>query len=597
MKWRSRTSRVAPFIGGRIRRAFSILELIVAIGILVLVTVGLAIVFDSVGDTVTNGRRVSALNRYVAQLEATMRRDFANIAPGSFMVIRQSFADGGNDVALSADQPAGDQRPRRVDEIMFFAQGDYRTARRSLSPELVASSNMARIYYGHGEKSVLDPANVSAIDDPGEEMNVAQSPYYIPRLGFDFSSGPQALLRDSIKLGRTPPPGAGYENPNRFASDWTLLRHTTLLIPPKNPYEQELPATLFGVNVTPVAEVTGSTANYVFLDKPNQVSFQPAVPSLFKSARLPTNTPDISQFIMRAFSSAYQASSYAEKVPSFSAGLTDIASTDLAHIEQVVITNPRTPLSTPPSARVPYFPSNYFGVGGFDGLNADHSAASTTAGGRQPMQATRLEQQAWMVDALPSEVYYFPSADGGVTDGPRIRTEDAPPLLLVPEAAINPANPSKAVERALLEADQEMLTAFGFVPRCTEFIVEWSDGRLDESINGKPYMVWFGPERQAAGAPSDVYAARHFNDINRDDFTANPNLAPPGSTLYATGNIRVKNATGTDPAVYTFGYINDNGEEVPLPRFVRVTIRVVDESDPLNEQTLRAVFELRQGVQ
>jgi prepilin-type N-terminal cleavage/methylation domain-containing protein len=123
----SRTSLRAPARGAPARRAFTLSEIVVAIGLLAIVGVVVGTIFASVGDTVTQGREVSNLNRFVARVERTMRNDFENmVRENGFMVIRNettSLYNGTNPtrlpVALTVTDPA--PRPRRIDEIMFFA--------------------------------------------------------------------------------------------------------------------------------------------------------------------------------------------------------------------------------------------------------------------------------------------------------------------------------------------------------------------------------------------------------------------------------------------------------------------------------------------
>ena len=74
---------------GGIMRAFTLIEVVVAVGVLAIVTLVIAAVFDSVGETVSAGTRISNLNRRAAQLERVMRQDFRRISRNEgFLVIR-----------------------------------------------------------------------------------------------------------------------------------------------------------------------------------------------------------------------------------------------------------------------------------------------------------------------------------------------------------------------------------------------------------------------------------------------------------------------------------------------------------------------------
>lgn len=119
-----------PGCGRRNRRGFTLVEVLVAVGAVALVAVGMAAIFDSVGKTVTGGRRVSALTAYATILEQQMRRDFDAMTRDGFLVIRQQYTnDGTRQLRVPAHADDLAPRVRRIDEVVFFAQGDYSTAR------------------------------------------------------------------------------------------------------------------------------------------------------------------------------------------------------------------------------------------------------------------------------------------------------------------------------------------------------------------------------------------------------------------------------------------------------------------------------------
>ncbi|MEA5614852.1 prepilin-type N-terminal cleavage/methylation domain-containing protein [Nodularia spumigena] len=57
------------------RRAFTVIELLVAIAIVAIIATGLSVIFGSVGDAVTDGRRASEINRAAARIEQQIRDD------------------------------------------------------------------------------------------------------------------------------------------------------------------------------------------------------------------------------------------------------------------------------------------------------------------------------------------------------------------------------------------------------------------------------------------------------------------------------------------------------------------------------------------
>ena len=77
---------------GRRGAGFTLVEMLVAIGAVALVSVGLAAIFQTVGRTVTTGKRVSQLTQQAAILESQMREDFAKMTRDGFLVIRHQFS-------------------------------------------------------------------------------------------------------------------------------------------------------------------------------------------------------------------------------------------------------------------------------------------------------------------------------------------------------------------------------------------------------------------------------------------------------------------------------------------------------------------------
>ena len=130
-------------------RGFTLIEILLAVGAAAIIAVGIAAVFATAGEVVTGGRRVSHFSRHAAQIEAQLRADVAAMTRDGFLLIRNEEAFDGDDVATFADQLPGLQRPRRIDELLFFRHGEFRTAREALIAGHVARADSARVYYGH----------------------------------------------------------------------------------------------------------------------------------------------------------------------------------------------------------------------------------------------------------------------------------------------------------------------------------------------------------------------------------------------------------------------------------------------------------------
>ncbi|MFG0305934.1 MAG: type II secretion system protein J, partial [Phycisphaerales bacterium JB040] len=490
----ARTTNLGARVGAA--RGFTLLELLLAIGVLTFVSVAIAAIFGTIGDTLDRGKRISELNQFASRIESVMRQDFANMSRDGFLVIRHEYAAAGlpTDGLIPLSEGDPNPRPRRVDQIMFFATGEYTSARPDIYAGLSASSNEARIYYGHGQKRTPD-------FDPG-------SPYLEPDLRDDLVGERDFQFRDAAaRLGTPSTPGL--PNPNEFASDWTLLRHVTLLKPPAPQLAQLLPdysdGGLYGytadreaVNFSPT-ESEPAIQRKVVTDRPYQVALQPAIPSIFwnaQSYQFGGNPNDLA-YIESVANPVWVGYGPAElRDARFSSGLVDIATTSLAEIESYVTSAP--------------FQIN---ADGFNitnrarfylllGIKFPEEAKINPNGGpsiqnypnRYPFAFTSpAQQRAWMINALPvhpgepfrdifgneyeiSDRSRGPNYTGPTS--PRIRYEELPPNLAgtLTDAGGNQGNARDRLVNAYRAADQEMLTRSIFVPRCTEFIVEWTFG-------------------------------------------------------------------------------------------------------------------------
>ncbi|MFI4898563.1 MAG: hypothetical protein ACIARR_12150, partial [Phycisphaerales bacterium JB059] len=217
----------------------------------------------------------------------------------------------------------------------------------------------------------------------------------------------------------------------------------------------------------------------------------------------------------------------------------------------------------------------------------------------------------WMLNALPSEL------SDGITDAihpytlARMRYEDTPPLLGIPDTEVGSER-----ERAYREADQEMLAASAFIPRCTEFIVEWSFGWTNNR-SGDPregQIVWFGLNRAEADINGDgVIDPNDPEDQVASFFSANlPHIEQlPGSGVRDSDELaRIselvmgRSANLPQPLNLVaqeavFGYF-DPGDPAdltddqawPWPTMLRITMSFADPTDPSVETTTQFVVDL-----
>ncbi len=651
-----RNDRTAPPVA----RGFTLSEIIVAIGLLAIVGVVIGTIFASVGDTVTQGREVSNLNRFVARVERTMRRDFENmVRENGFMVIRNettNLYNGSNPLALPVALTVTDSAPRarRIDEIMFFSRGEFSSRRTPLHPDMIARSDVARVYYGHGQQMPEDFGG-----DP--DNPVYTTPYARPRVDESNTQFPDTRLGQPSSL--------GVINPNEFASDWALLRHVTLLVP-RQTGVQDLPADVLGLrpNINPVEY------NRV-ADSSRQVALGPAAQSVFRSVSAMTpyelfplaasgnlmqpnpinrNIRPVNGFTATLNGGADSPGNETLARPLASSGIVDVAVTTLDEIRDTVThawirrSLAGLPEELGPRTFTPYDYStetDRFGVeaGRTDYDQNGRPRISTAIAQTNPNPygsgppPVAQNQQRWMFDALPSVPFDPVNAD---RTGHRVRFEDIPPRVFV-ESATEPATDEIRRQLAIEQADQEMLASSVFVPRCTEFIVEFSFGMVDRRTASPNYgqQLWHGLRRLDPNG--QVIVDEFWDRWGNLDLADNgdPNLVDNfdirgafPSDAFEDGNFPQNNAPGgidreilelirfaqrfapdgnpNDDVIaeYAFGYgyrdfnEDQDGDGVlagdgddrdrtwPWPSMIRITMRFVDPGDLEREQTFQFEF-------
>lgn len=489
----------------RRRQAFTLLELLAGISAAVLITLALATLFSSAGATVSVGQRVSKLNRIAASVEQQMRADFRAITREGALVIRHAYAydrplfssSGVPEpllVPLYLDQPMAERRPRRVDEIIFFANGNFSTARSPLSTLPNRSGATARIYYGHG--SLLD------LNSP--RLN-AQQREFLEEPDFNFGVGAGFNLHnDPEVMGYLGQPGGV----NELAAEWALLRHVTVLIPPSANL-LEIPDAFPGF--------TGNlAANARLRDSSRQVGFQPAMPTLFRYPNaLLGEALDYSGAPEPTLRHQGGGARSARMIAA--SGLIDIATMDLADA-MAYVRAMHTGIGD--------------GAGPFQAIGPYDSAfvndpvgvrpRRNAPGGGTPLPQSQAQLEdlistmhAWMRQLMPvdsdGEDAEFGPNQLASLGGVRMRTAFSPPNLF--------REYTNEFQRADRPNDQLALVnnnfvgarAVGFRPRtasservrapsrprsaaCSEFIVEWSFGQIEHNPNSPRHgeLIWYG---------------------------------------------------------------------------------------------------------
>lgn len=613
------------------RRSFTLIEVLIVVGAVALIGVALAAVFEHTGRTVTVGRRVSALNSYASLLEAQMRRDFSRISRDGFLIIRNEYADANRIPGFQFNPPPGANtpgvedvvalhaddlrpRPRRIDELMLFVEGDFTSVRDPVDPQHIARSSAARVYYGHGKRRRSDAGS-----------SPLGSPYLVPSLD-DPNDEAEA------NLGVVPPPGV--TNPNRYAADWILLRHVTVLAPPRT---------------TPEWSTMGPASR---ADRDIQVALQPAARDVFR-ALAAMSLPQGDFLPLPSYPPQYPSPGALRDStwPQFSSGIVDIATTTLGEIRQVVLSADTWPGQVPTGASGQAAGQNFYDPGsntGPDGSNAGPDGKFRfLAAAPQGDPDVLWRMQSWMADALPAW-----SSAPDPDNRTRLRCEATPPNflgVLDPNSPYYSGNPDI---RSLMRSDQLMLSASNFIPHCTEFIVEWSFGVTYPSDPQDPNyragregeLIWHGMTRLADGRPAIPAPTSQTQMENDPDLVAQPyNPLTADVQRHTTRYRRIDGSIGQhpvtasdflrqlelihgagivdpyapppgDPVTSYFGYIDPtfnpdrDGDGVvqgptdatgPLewvwPRLIRVTVGLADPNDPTVEQRFQFVFEIPPG--
>lgn len=563
---------------GRAARAFTLVEMLVAVGAVALVSVGLAAVFQTVGRTVTTGKRVSALTQQAAVLESQMREDFKNMSREGFLVIRNQFTlrrQGNNGQELvSVPRFPGDPvtaRPRRIDEILFFSNGDYRTSREDLIPGRTARSRAARIYYGHGQKAT--PRT------PDQERNFQVDVKYNNPTFADFFNDQDNV---SDRLGEF-----RHSNVNRYASSWNLIRQATLLVRPTAvtdggwPEDRPRPT-----NWTDQYASGGASLTNLCSDSTFQIAGQPAANSIFRSIN--EMLPMASQYSPPATVRRYalfwdtQTSVGNNANPRSGSGVVDIAATDLDEIAMVVNGSYYSP-GDRNNAGMEYFASRTSGFGvleapmplmnGWLGSPQQKQPAfygssfvvNAQANNLSALSTTAARMQSWMVNAMPVPSGYSPTVysqdqnqingGDGVIDriGFRIRCEDDPPdvrgTLDYPSG------------RAVQTWRNNKLTVglSKVAARCSEFVVEWSWGQTyplvgtfrDEFGNDvRGQTIWYGRTLAAYNPNGTFSISRNPGAANPDIYRYDPaaSYAGLGSGTFVGSNGKMLTAPTPSPA-------------------------------------------------
>ena len=213
------------------RAAFTLTELLVAVGVLVVVIVAAAKIFSASSKVAGVTAASADLLQTAAAIEAQVRADIANLPPNAFMVIQQVEVNPAG--TSQTIDPALGRAEIRADQLAFFTRGYRTTTQYTGSQESsvsfdtattwTAESAIARVYYGHGVLASTVPVG---FDPTVYGAPFAGEPNYEGAPIVPWQGG-------RVETRQWGASGAGGLSTARLpvtkASNWPLARHATLM--------------------------------------------------------------------------------------------------------------------------------------------------------------------------------------------------------------------------------------------------------------------------------------------------------------------------------------------------------------------------------
>lgn len=543
-------------ISTRRRAGFTLTELLVAIGVVSILTVAVGQLFRSISGVVGAGVATSQIDQLARSIERQMRDDFKalnRMAPEeTFIAIRMREigdrtrdmdADDPNEVPLYLKQEdrdfdqQNDLTPyevvsptlrsraitRRVDDMVFLAPASTGTEYPSFQLDqvknsanfdesdlkLTASSPFARIYIGHALRPAPDLDFEYDPDDP----TVRQTPtrFLIPDGDFGSRRPDNNRFADispaNINNGRV----AGL---NEFAGEWMLARQAALLFG-GTAAGVTPPSVSRGVSVAPIG---------------NGREFAPFIRDAESFARMGSGTPSDNgagvalnqvasddEIANRLFDPEYP------EPRMLGWGRTDIIAQDITDVKRWIEGQDPTPAgaSTPILGDAGAYSTGYF--------NATSTAPAT--GNDHP------DYQLWArVDQSVAE-----SAANVLRENLRgLRSAVAGCFVRPQQTATPPAIERRPPDQTFQTGDALMDTHAVLAARCSNFEIAWSDGStatrnidLDGDAGNGPEVrqgdvIWFDISLTDPTDPTTRSTYRWWwdNHRRRVDFKSDPGTGP-----------------------------------------------------------------------
>ena len=218
-------------IDSRIIRAFTLVELMVAVGLLLVVIIAVSRIFSTASKVAGLGEAVNDILQETGAIERQIRTDISRIDYDGVLVIQCVAIKNNANLLSSSSAPLIDPtRPAnatiRCDQLVFFSKGTQTSARFAGNQDLgpfngLARSNLSRILYGHG---VQLPDLIPQGATSSRPAPIAFSDR--PLLPWSFDTVASGSLEYKYWWGG----GGGVTNGTQpEARDWTLARQAILL--------------------------------------------------------------------------------------------------------------------------------------------------------------------------------------------------------------------------------------------------------------------------------------------------------------------------------------------------------------------------------
>jgi type II secretory pathway pseudopilin PulG len=242
----------------RSARAFTLPELVVAVGAAAILTASVGVLFRSVGDLSSTGVASVQLDAAARVMEKQLRDDFAALsnlsAEETFFAIRfrevgdidrdamLQTSDGEHPIYLTADDRQFDLEleidpytrdadgvqisraiTTRLDEMAFLAEGAFVSAQTWGGSGAVESPH-ARIYWGHGLKPLPDDEFVNDVD-PLTGLPIRPVRRNLPDGDFGARAGDSFVFARGLSVEDS----LNATGRNEYATGWSLARQASLL--------------------------------------------------------------------------------------------------------------------------------------------------------------------------------------------------------------------------------------------------------------------------------------------------------------------------------------------------------------------------------